>query len=872
MRTAIVVSSTYTESGSATSCPVFADTRDVVAERFGRTDIDFDVKTFEADHGLPEQLEAFVSALDEPAETMLLHCTGYVATRPGRGPALLLDGPRLRAFPFSRLGALIRDTSRQALIIVDAAVVSPPDATGELAEIAGTVADTLSGNDGHLAALVSVQDQPNRARRGPLRLTDLWLVAWEGLKHQEPGRPVQVEQIWRAMQQERLSFAQVPGATYRAAGNDLVLGGLDGHTGSSTSSALPLPRASELPEEAFLPSVAPPPVAAPRGPLLTPPPIAGPRGPLVTPPPIAGPRGPLVTPPPIAGPRGPLITPPPIAIAMGAKGNRMPSAPPLDSVIDSLMQAESPKRVLEVLQMRLGIAPLDPETLEHARERILQVAEPAEKAQWLRELAEMIAEPEHKAELLIEAAGHLTANSGSSAQILALLEGAVAAAPGARDCFDRAQSILAKSGTQQGLIELHDRALLASPTEDWALELALRLLDLHNQQVVLDSLSQAAVVRLIALVSARAELRPMAISLALTHGFQRRALQLLADWRRHEPRNPQALRLWLELGAGSEDAELLAMARSILDSETEDSAPAEHTAAREGADLLPSFTRSMQTEDHQRFFPLDGCPPSLPAVCDALAPLLTELQESNGGLPPRPSKEETLLDPQSSTTTLARSLAWTARWLGVDPPELFVLPELANHLAWRWAERPQLLLARNLGSGLGLTDLVFLGARHLALLRPDCRWRLRVWGVDGLASCLRWLSLAATPSGKGQGRGGDLEGRWLRKLSEMLNENPAFGEQARRLPTVLDPSPETCQSEALRYLRSVDELRLQLACSACDSPSVALRMTRRFPLDSPIGVEEQLDILARYATDPKCSAVRRHLGMPPRTETETKGI
>ena len=127
MRLALIISSNYSENGVVPSREAFEDTGSLVAARLSRDDTGFAVVALKANRDLPEQLEQLLEEHRSSLEELLIHFSGYLAVKPDRGPALLLDGARLRAFPISRLRAALSKAAPHVLTIMDIAAVADGD-------------------------------------------------------------------------------------------------------------------------------------------------------------------------------------------------------------------------------------------------------------------------------------------------------------------------------------------------------------------------------------------------------------------------------------------------------------------------------------------------------------------------------------------------------------------------------------------------------------------------------------------------------------------------------------------------------------------------------------------------------------------------
>jgi len=123
MRLAAIVAANYGKSTSLASYPGGVQSANAVYQRLCKEDAGFTVEWLEACRDLPEKLEARLQQ-GGWVESLLLHFSGYLAWREGRGIALVLDGERGRAVPFSQLCTLLDRHCGEYLVALDVALVS----------------------------------------------------------------------------------------------------------------------------------------------------------------------------------------------------------------------------------------------------------------------------------------------------------------------------------------------------------------------------------------------------------------------------------------------------------------------------------------------------------------------------------------------------------------------------------------------------------------------------------------------------------------------------------------------------------------------------------------------------------------------------
>jgi tetratricopeptide (TPR) repeat protein len=223
MRLAIVIRSIYGENGIVPSRRAFEDTGGLVESRFSGGDIGFNIMTLPANRDLPENLDKLFSEYAGRLDVILVHFAGYLAVKPDRGPAMLLDGSRLRAFPISRLRAAIANATDHALVIMDALAIT--ESAVDVNEVASGLCAGLHESTPHIAVMASVAlpETHSPSRRGCFRLSDLWLLSLDAQLRRANGAAVLAESVVRGVQGEPLSFASLPSFDYRPSEKDFVL-------------------------------------------------------------------------------------------------------------------------------------------------------------------------------------------------------------------------------------------------------------------------------------------------------------------------------------------------------------------------------------------------------------------------------------------------------------------------------------------------------------------------------------------------------------------------------------------------------------------------------------------------------------------------
>jgi hypothetical protein len=212
-------------------------------------------------------------------------------------------------------------------------------------------------------------------------------------------------------------------------------------------------------------------------------------------------------------------------------------------------------------------------------------------------------------------------------------------------------------------------------------------------------------------------------------------------------------------------------------------------------------------------------------------------------------------DPAKSTTTLAKTLLWTSKLLGLETPALYVLSEVEGGLAVAPERAPTVLAGRALGSGLSLPELAFLWARQLTLVRPDHRLLVLFPSVEELADLVK--AALATASAKDlRSLEGDAK-RFAGGLKRALR-----GAGAERLRAAVQDFPKSETSRRVSsWARSVELAAGRAGLLACGNLEIAARLSRRFPFGKLVSAEEAVDDLLAYAVSREHEELRKKLGV-----------
>src|SRR5687768_15929308 len=120
MRLAIVAASSYEENGQLAPIPNAELDVELIGRRMADADAGFTVHAFNAERGLAEAIEDLVRSAGRKPQSLVVYFWGYAVISEERGPALLLDGPKLSPLTLARLRRMLSELADESLVILDA--------------------------------------------------------------------------------------------------------------------------------------------------------------------------------------------------------------------------------------------------------------------------------------------------------------------------------------------------------------------------------------------------------------------------------------------------------------------------------------------------------------------------------------------------------------------------------------------------------------------------------------------------------------------------------------------------------------------------------------------------------------------------------
>ncbi len=833
MRLALVISSNYSENNVVPMRESFEDTASLVEARLSVADTDFTVIALKANRDLPEQLDGLLDQHREHLESLFIHFSGYLAVKPDRGPAWLLDGSRLRAFPISRLRASLSQSARQALVILDVHAVADGDV--RLDEIAQGLGIALNEVSPHISVLSSVAQSENETadRRGCLRLTDCWLLSLDYHRVRSNKSPVLASTIVQGIQSERLAYASLASFDYQPSELDFVILPLATDSGDDEEPPTIPPNFGKRPSLLDLPLPVPPSLGTSGNPPAVTPGAATQAAYFPSaPPPVVQAKRPSAPP---GLPRVLSAPPPPIADARPiASGTASRSN-------DDLYDVATLERLIE------------------ASDQTGDYRESVAQREMLAALLEIV--PDQRSHVLFEAANITLRELNDMAKARQLVERAIESDPLNTNAFNLCVEILNRQGQLQEIVNRCSLVLTRLPEPKLRYHASCRLLDLieiHGTSIEVDP---NVLVNLRDAANDDEGLKFRVASILKDHTVYEEAVVSLENVLANDPRHLPSLRALSDAAQRQHDPDTAALASAVLICLQSGRPEDEVRLAKLVTDGLPLARRTLSDQDFEVALIANPENAFLFKTLGRLTKVAIAAGLATNSRYEELPKDATVLDPESSTVTLGRSLAWAAKFVGVATPELVVLPDLATHLELTVNGGDRLLISKQLGSGLSLAQLAFLGARHLSMLRPEFRWRSALDTPERLAAvignCARLLR---------EGRDffksvGDSERKGAKRFVSQLEADPSLYDQVTRAFGALDVNPAMWDSVARSVLLATDRVLLRDGLLACANPAAAWQLTQQYPLASLLSVDEQLDEIARFATSRDHLALRRSLGL-----------
>jgi tetratricopeptide (TPR) repeat protein len=532
----------------------------------------------------------------------------------------------------------------------------------------------------------------------------------------------------------------------------------------------------------------------------------------------------------------------------------------LDALADIwLNQAKDPRRAIAVIEERLAVTPNDIPTLERLLEAYDRDGDSLARIAQREKLASVLdALPAQKSLILVESAHIALHQLDNIESAQSFVDRAVEADPKSIEAFELGIDILNRQERWPEVLQKCLNVLSDSGDSGRYYPAASRLLELFEARGLSLEMSKSVLDRLHAVVEEDEELEQRVDKVLAARDAYAKTSATLRSSLAIDPCDQASLRALSDVAAQQHDVDLAAMASAVLIGLQCASPEDESRAAELVTEKLVDTKRALNESDFTEQLLVRDVDLSLlkalSRVQDAIGtPAATEVR--GAGLPHHASGSD------SDMPTSVRALTWAASFVGVDLPELVALPEHSKPLELTIGAHPRLLHGLDLAGHLPLSQLAFLAACQLTLMREEFLWRAAHLTQDHLAStiglCVRFAHQGSDILKSVDDSQRDIARRILAKN----NGNDLLTELIAQQFRYYDPEIAVCDELARRCIRAADRSRLRIGLLACANPVMAFEVARKYPLLSPLSVEEQLDEIARFATSRDHLNLRKSLGI-----------
>ncbi len=852
MRLAICVASAYEQNTSLPKLPGAELDLEAISQRLAQPDAGFSVHAFSALRGLAEGIEQLIDSLGEPVETLLFYFSGYALMSEERGPALLLDGERIGTFSLKRLSKIVLQHAPEAAILLE--LVSPPDSFQASSDVVSAVNAALSGL-GSTASVITAA-RPASAS-GEIALSPFSNLLRMVLDWRDPAGALSLAALWAGVQSDPALFEEIPAIDF---------------------------------------------APGPSDPLLVPAQVLGPR-------PSERPGAPITSLYPFAAPdlrsyvaegdqlsaRGELQAA--LDHYEGAR-SQLPAEPGPDHVQlyekigSALRKVERFEDARAYFEAALAIDPDAPRSLDGVTDLSLELGDIERARAWLerwsavdpkalvaherllglqlaagehvlaletrRRLAHAVPEKLRAADQLYAAALAAEEVLGDPARAIELLEEALTFDPSSSDVLTRVETLLENRREFGRLALVYEFSLERAESQELAQALARRLGDLCRDQLRDPGRAVRALARAAELEPNNHALFAELSQLFVKSGDHARAAELSRRAVAAEPK-PEYLRLAFHALEKSGEPDAAWNAVNALDWLGEADINESLAASQHRPDGLLMARSNLSESDWAEGKLAGDADPTLIELLWALREGLVEIgmaAAKKQSLVPElePSAEQDLT---KSTTTLAKTLLWSSRLLGVQTPKLFVLPEVRGELRGVPEKMPISVASRTVGSGLGLPELAFLWGRHLVQFRREHELGLFLPDTsDQEALLAAALAVGGSPEYELRALDGTAK-RFAAGLKKHLR-----GANVDYVKDIVRRQPKLELSARLRaYRKRAERAALRAGLLACGDIAIAARLSERFPSGRELTQHESRVDLVSFSLASAYGDLRSRLGV-----------
>jgi tetratricopeptide (TPR) repeat protein len=514
-------------------------------------------------------------------------------------------------------------------------------------------------------------------------------------------------------------------------------------------------------------------------------------------------------------------------------------------------EAKSPKQAVTALERWLGLRE-DPDALDLLVTALTDAARHAAANDARKRLAALLEEhPARRARLLLAAARTAAEHLPRGGDAVALARSALEADPTALEALEVAASILVKKRNWSELAELYE--LLLENTDDpmLAWDLAKKLGQLYRDE--LDDLEGAK--RSFGIAVERkpedVELRFALYELELAEQNHDAAADQMRRAAEQASDQPEIFRRALWCFEKTNETDAAWNAACVLDEMGEADINESLLADTHRPEGLLS-ARGVLTEADWRLLRPER-DETLERVLAEIAPAAVAVRLRDlerGGRAPKLA--DATRQNLAGTTTLVRSMVWTARLVAIPPPELHVLSEVDGEISPLPMAEPTAAASKTVTSGLDLAELAFLWGRVLSYFQDGHRLLVHYPALTDVAKLLLAALAIANDEEPDEG---------LRPLAEALEEELGAAALKRLAKSAKAFRKKAARRRVERFVASVHACATRVGLLACGDIARAVSLVGRFPLRGDIPAERQIADLRSFAISREYASLRERIGV-----------
>ncbi len=503
------------------------------------------------------------------------------------------------------------------------------------------------------------------------------------------------------------------------------------------------------------------------------------------------------------------------------------------------------------------------DVLDRLRAAYETAGDPSKATDVMVAQAEGIGERHDRARAMVRAADFCADRTGSTARAVALYEAAIADDPAVTGAFEAIERVLVQREDWPDLEKAYRRQAerLEDAGELEALAALLgRLAELHHDRLsdrkgAIDALSQRVKIE-----PANVDARSALAVLLEMDGRADRACRVLQTAAWHAPTRVDIYHALVRMDSQARrfDRAFQAAAALVHLGDADLDEQMLYQQYRPEAGLRPSG--AVDEAAWAEIYPLEH-DANVRALLGVIAPLAIahriERQAEAGKLPEL--REKTRHEPEDSTVSVVRSLAWASKVLGVPLPDLHVRPDLPGGITPVPSRQPALVLGKAVLSGRGIAELAFLVGRDLTYFLPENRILIYYPTMADLTTLVTSAIRMALP---GSGGTASLRDRALAEALERGLDGSSW-ERIRRAVARMESSG--AKIDLLSYVRSLEiaATRVGLLLSGDLSTAGKLLSTDVREVAGLRAADRMRDLLP-YAVSEPYGALRARLGVEAR--------